>query len=505
MDTKHRGTSGESRGAILTRRNLLQGAGVALAASVLPGSAAKADTPASAKASSGATGDLTGDLARYMVAARDQDLPPKVTMQGKHRIIDALAAIVSGSRLPPGQAAFRFIRAQGGVPESAVLGTDFRTSAINAALANGMFAHSDETDDVDPLTKAHPGSGVVPAAMAMAERERRSGIELLRAVVLGYDVGCRFMVAIGNEAVRKSGRNVECPVSTMGGMAAAASLARFDEERMRWAISYGAQQISGLWSWVNDHDHIEKAFDIGGMGARNGVTAAVMVQAGCTAVRDVLTCRHNAIKALGIDPTPEEMVAGLGARFFVTETGIKTFTVGYPNHSPLDALLTLRSRYGLRPDNVERIVVALPEDAPGIVSNSPMPDVNCQHLMATALVDGGISFEKAHSREHMNDPLISAIMKRVQVVGDPKLNDPAAPRSGRVEVTTHDGKTVSHFTRFPPGAKENPLDTERMNAKARDLMTPVLGKAKTEAAIEMVNQLEKLADVRDLVRSLVTA
>jgi 2-methylcitrate dehydratase PrpD len=448
--------------------------------------------------------DLTGELARYMVAARDQQLPPQVAMEGKHRIIDALAAIVSGSRLPPGQAAFRFIRSQGGTPESAVLGTDFRTSAINAALANGMFAHSDETDDVDPLTKAHPGSGVVPAAMAMAEKEKRSGNELLRAVVLGYDVGCRFMVAIGNEAVRRSGRNVECPVSTMGGMAAAASLARFDEERARWAISYGAQQVSGLWSWVNDHDHIEKAFDIGGMGARNGVTAAVMVQNGCTAVRDVLTCRHNAIKALGINPKPEEMVAGLGTRFFVTETGIKTFTVGYPNHSPLDALLTLRKQYGLRPENVDRILVALPEDAPGIVGNSPMPDVNCQHLMATALVDGGISFEKAHSREHMNEPQISALMKRVQVVGDPKLNDPAAPRSGRVEVTTRDGKTVSHFTRFPPGAKENPLDTERMNVKARDLMTPVLGKVKTDAAIEMVNNLEKLADVHELVRSLVT-
>jgi 2-methylcitrate dehydratase PrpD len=96
-------------------------------------------------------------------------------------------------------------------------------------------------------------------------------------------------------------------------------------------------------------------------------------------------------------------------------------------------------------------------------------------------------------------------MARVEVVGDPKLNDPAAPRSGLVEITTRDGKTVSHFTRFPPGAKENPLDTERMNAKARELMTPVLGKGKTEAAIEMVKDLEKLADVRELVRSLVTA
>lgn len=506
MKSEHDGSAGQPENPRLTRRDLMQSAGVVLAASMLPGVTNAATEPAAAMPvkEEAAPADLTGQLARYIVGARDQQLPPKVAMEGRHRIIDAIAAIVSGSVLPPGQAALRFIRAQGGVTEASVLGTDFKTSAVNAALANGMLAHADETDDVDPLTKAHPGSGVVPAALAMGEKQKSSGVELLRAVVLGYDVGCRFMVAIGNEAVRRSGRNVECPVSTMGGMAAAASLARFDEERTRWAISYGAQQVSGLWSWVNDHDHIEKSFDIGGMGARNGVTAAVMVQNGCTAVRDVLTCRHNAIKALGINPQPAEMVAGLGTRFFVTETGIKTFTVGYPNHSPLDALLTLRKQYGLRPENVDRIVVALPEDAPGIVGNSPMPDVNCQHLMATALVDGGIAFDKAHSRAHMDDPQIRAIMARVQVVGDPKLNDPAAPRSGRVEVTLKDGKTVSHFTRFPPGAQENPLDTERMNAKARDLMTPVLGRAKTEAAIAMVNDLEKLADVRDLVRSLVS-
>jgi 2-methylcitrate dehydratase PrpD len=84
------------------------------------------------------------------------------------------------------------------------------------------------------------------------------------------------------------------------------------------------------------------------------------------------------------------------------------------------------------------------------------------------------------------------------------LNDPAAPRSGLVEVTLRGGKTVTRFTRFPPGTKENPVDTERMNAKARDLMTPVLGARKTEAAIEQVNGLETLADVRELVRSLVT-
>ena len=501
------GTSTESQGA-LARRHVLRGAGGLIAASVLPAGVARAATralaTAPAEASSATPADLTGRLARYMVAAREQGLPPGILLDARHRVLDALGAIVSGSQLKPGEMAIRFIRAQGGAPEASVLATNIKTSAINAALANGMFAHADETDDVDPLTKAHPGAGVVPAALAMAEREQRSGMELLRAVVLGYDVGCRFVVALGHEAIRRGHRGIECPVSTMGGMAAAASLARLDETGMRYAISFGAQQVSGLWSWVEDPDHIEKAFDIGGMGARNGVTAAVMVQSGFTGVRDVLSGRHNAMEALSSQPHPEEMMAGLGSRFFVSETGIKTFSVGYPNQAPLDALLTLRRQHGLRPDDVERIVVRLPEDAPGIVSNSPMPGVNCQYLIATALVDGAISFANSHSREHMADPQIRALMRRVQVIGDPKLNDPAAPRSGLVEVTLRDGKTVTHFTRFPPGTKENPVDTERMNAKARDLMAPVLGASRTEAVIQQVNGLERLANVRELVRSLVT-
>jgi len=171
----------------------------------------------------------------------------------------------------------------------------------------------------------------------------------------------------------------------------------------------------------------------------------------------------------------------------------------------LDALLTLRRQHGLRPDNVERIVVRLPEDAPGIVSNSPMPDVNCQYLIATALVDGTVSFVNSHSREHMANPQIRAVMQRVQVVGDPKLNEPAAPRSGLVEVTMRDGKSVSHFTRFPPGTKENPVTTEALNGKARDLMAPVLGAQRADTLIQRANALEEVGNMRELIRSLLTA
>ena len=131
-----------------------------------------------------------------------------------------------------------------------------------------------------------------------------------------------------------------------------------------------------------------------------------------------------------------------------------------------------------------------------------MPDVNCPYLMATALVDGGVSFANSHSREHMSEPQIRSVMERVTVIGDATLNDPAAPRGGIVEVLLRDGRTVSHHTRFPPGAKENPLDTEAVNAKARDLMGPVLGAERTDAAIRKLNELERAGDVGELVRSM---
>ena len=186
----------------------------------------------------------------------------------------------------------------------------------------------------------------------MAEREGRSGAELVAAVTLGYDVCCRFLLAPGPDRVRASHRSAEGTSSTMGAVAAAASLARLDEKGMRYALSYAAQQVSGVWSWVRDAEHVEKAFDFSGMGARNGVTAAIMVQLGFT-VWDVLDGEHNALQALSAEPKPEEMVAGLGSRFFVTETAIKPFSVGYPIQAPLDAFLKLRREHGLNEGNAE--------------------------------------------------------------------------------------------------------------------------------------------------------
>jgi 2-methylcitrate dehydratase PrpD len=436
-----------------------------------------------------------------MVEARDRNLPPAVVADAKHRILDTLGAMVSGAKLKPGEMAIQYARSQGGVAEASVVTAGFQTSAINAALANGMCAHADETDDFEPDTKAHPGCSVVPAALAMAERDGRSGTEFLRAVTLGYDVCCRFLLALGPDLVRATHRSAEGTSATFGAAAAAASLARLDERGMRFAISYAAQQVSGLWSWVGDTEHVEKAFDFAGMGARNGVTAAVMVQMGFSGVPDVLDGEHNMLQALSTDPRREAMVARLGERFFVSETAIKVFSVGYPIQSALDAFLALRREHRLTPATVQHIRVRLPADGASVVDNSAMPDVNCQYIIAVALIDGTVSFDASHSLERMTDPQVRAVKSRVELVADRSLMLPEAPRSGLLEVTLTDGRTVTHLTRHPPGTKENPLTTERVNEKARSLMVPVMGAQRTEALIARVNALENVADMREF-RSL---
>src|SRR5262249_53744718 len=135
-------------------------------------------------------------LSGYIAGALRKPLPVKVMQRAKLHLLDALASMVSGSRLVPGKRAIRYIKTLGGSKEAGVFGTGIVTNAVSAPLANGIFAHADETDDVHAPSITHPGATVVPAALAMAQRNRHNGVALLRAIVLGYDVGARLMLSL---------------------------------------------------------------------------------------------------------------------------------------------------------------------------------------------------------------------------------------------------------------------------------------------------------------------
>src|SRR5438067_3695256 len=272
----------------------------------------------------------TRALSEYIAGALARPLPADVAEKARHHILDTLAALVSGSRLAPGRAAIAYVRRLGGAPEASVAGSRVVTSCVNAALANGMLAHADETDDSHAPSRNHPGCAVVPAALAAAEATGASGENFLRAVVLGYDVAARLNYALGAEPFAFAGRMTHSFGGTFGAGAAAAVLLSVNALQARHLLSYCAQQASGVGSSVRDADHIEKAFDFGGMPARNGVTAGTMCRAGMTGVEDVFSGERNFLDAYAAEPDPYRLCDELGRRFEILQTTIKKWPAGSP-------------------------------------------------------------------------------------------------------------------------------------------------------------------------------
>ena len=428
-------------------------------------------------------------LAEYILAARQVKLPAEVIQKGKSHLLDTLVAIVSGSTLQAGKLGLQHARAQGGKEECAVLGANLRTAPILAAFANGMSAHADETDDSN--SQLHPGCAIVPAALAVAESQNRSGEALLRAVVLGYDIGFRFHLAFQPRSTSFG--------ATFGASAAVVALAELDHLQLCYSVSYAAQQASGSRAWVGDDDHIEKAFDYAGMPARNGVTAALLVKSGYTGNRDVLEGDQNIIKTYA-PCEPSKLLSDLGQKFTITSCLIKKYPVGSPMMETVDATLAMLAKHPIRPQDVERVVVRIPESGARTVNNRKMPDVNVQYMVSSILLDGKLTFESAHDYNRLQEPRLQELKQRVELIPDQELERTGARFQGLVEVTLKDGKTLREHVSNCRGRPENPMSPEEVEKKAAWLMEPVLGKTKVDQIIDSMRRIEALGSARELTK-----
>jgi 2-methylcitrate dehydratase PrpD len=448
--------------------------------------------------------EVTRKLSDYIAGAPQRALPADVAAKTKLHLLDTLAAMLSGARLKPGALAAQYVERLGGRPEATVAGTGIVTSAVNAALANAMMAHADETDDSHLAGLFHPGCGIVPAALAIAEQAGRCGDDLIRAVALGYDVGARIAPALGSHRSDTGSHSTHSLATLFGAAAAAAALLRLDAAQVRHVLSYAVQQASGVAYWARDHEHIEKAFDFGGMGARNGVAAATMVAAGFTAVDDPLSGTHNLFTALAATAAPDALVAELGSRFEIMRASIKKWCVGSPIQAALDAVTLLIAEHGLRAEAVRRVIVDMPDDRLHIVDNRAIPDICLQHLLALTLVDGTLTFASAHDAARMADPAVLAVRSRITAVPSAELTAAVPARQAIVAIETTDGRMLRHRTIAVRGTPDNPMDAAEVEAKARDLMAPVIGAERAESLIAAVAAIEQIKDATQL-RSLLQA
>jgi 2-methylcitrate dehydratase PrpD len=432
---------------------------------------------------------IIDSLVQYLLAARNSSLPAEVLQKGKSHLLDSLAAVVSGSTLKPGKLGLQHARDLGGKEECRVLGSNFKTTAIMAAFANGMSGHADETDDSN--SQLHPGCAIVPAALAMGELRKSDGAALLRAVIVGYDIGFRFHQAFEPRSTSFG--------ATFGCTAAASALAELDALQLCYAISYAAQQASGSRAWVGDDDHIEKAFDYAAMPARNGVTAALLIKSSFTGNRDVLEGDQGIIKTYA-PCDPAKILAELGQRFTITSCLVKKYPVGSPMMETVDATLALLAKQTIDAEAIDKVVVRIPSSGARTVNNRHMPDVNVQFMVASILIAGKLTFEMAHDYERFRDPLVLALKEKVQLIGDEAMERSGHGFQGLVEVTFKNGKTLREHVIGCRGRPENPMSPEEVEKKAAWLMEPVLGKRNSDQIIESIRRIESVANVRDLTK-----
>jgi len=483
----------------LTRRDLFEFAGLAIAAAALPMQMPAAATSPARGNSQQAVSSIMETLSAYMSEAGSRALPGEVVEKTKQHVLDTLAAMISGSELPPGRTALQFARAYGGREVATVVASNFSCGPIEAALTNGVLAHADETDDSHAPSQSHPGCAVIPAALAAGERFGISGERFLRAVALGYDIGPRFTVTLGGQRFEAESHWSTHSISPLFGAAAAASCAAtLNAQQMRWMLGYTAHQSSGLGAWNRDTEHVQKAFHFGGMTARSGLTSALLVQAGWTGVDDILSGKDNFFAAYNPHADPAGLIDRLGERYEVTRTNIKKWPVGSPIQAALDAIEILRKQRAFDAAQVKQISVQLATDEAAIVNNREIPDICLQHMVAVMLLDKTVSFVSAHDKPRLKDPATLRERAKVQLIPDQELERLMPLRVAIVNITLADG---SHFTQRVDnvrGTPENPMTRDEIIAKANDLIAPILGDAKSSKLIETVFRLEAVSDVREL-------
>ena len=433
---------------------------------------------------------ITNNLCAFLDEARHAQLDAKTKEKAKHHIVDTIAAMISGTALHVGEKAFKALPSFEGLPEATVFGQSKRYPSYWAAMFNAMLAHADETDDSHETSITHPGCGIVPTAMAMAQREKKGGMDFIRAVCAGYDVGPRITEALGAMALNNAGTSSHAMGAIFGSGACASVLANFDNAQVRRLLSYLAHESSGLGCWMAEHDHVQKAYVFGAMGAKNAITSVLLVQSGWTGLEEALEGPRTLFQARAQTAKGRSMEPPLVLGHEILGSNIKKWCVGSPAQAPLDCLQALLPSLPDM-DQIKSITVEIRSDEAFIVDNRDMPNICLQHLVALYLVDRKLSFESVHDPKRMTDSIIKEIRSKIQLVASEALMR-SGGRQALVNIVTNDGQTFRKHVQHVRGTWGDPMPRSEIHEKAKDLLEPVIGAASTERLLASLWNLENL-------------
>jgi len=443
-------------------------------------------------------------LATYIATSQTAVIPEGTRELARRHLLDTLAAITACRDLEPAVVARRFIQENNAATQgAAILGTRARAPLLDAIFASAMTAHAAEINDFCPSAFTQPGAAIVPATLCLGDARDITGENLLRAIIVGYEIACRLPKALGIANLRNAVLANHSVGPLFGTAAAVASLLGLPRERLVHVFSCCVQQASGSWQWLRDVEHIEKAFVFGGMPARRGAECALLVAAGFTGIGDPFQgdpgwLNSSMFTAPSSDFNPGYMIEQLGERFELPLVGYKRYPVGGPTQAVIELMLGLIQEVPAA--RVKRIRIEMPGRA-NAFATAEMPALNLPYLCSIILADGKLDFVAAQSRERLlSDASIRAFMRNVTVVHDPQQEAEPRVESARVIVTLDDDSTLERFLNHVKGFPADPFERSDVEAKAMELMAPRLGAARARRLCKTIWQLESVSSVRQIVR-----
>jgi 2-methylcitrate dehydratase PrpD len=445
---------------------------------------------------------ITRELADFVAIASLDDIPDSVIERVKIHLLDALATGYVGTHLSWSRMVADVVAAEGGSPQASVFRAPERVTAPQAALLNGVLIGGYEANHSGHLT--HSAATVTPAAMAIAERDHASGRELLLALALGTEVGCRIGYAQMRTVEDQRGFH---NLSVNGPFAAAAAAGRLlglDGTHLAWAFGIAGSQSGGLaeYAWTGA---MTKRLHPGLM-SRGGLESAVLASKGFTGPETIIEGPMGLFNAFAPAPRPERVLAELGDTWHLVRTMIK----GYPCHGtgqPVVATLQeLKAGKTIDPDAVTRVHLKTNDEhhtlAPRFLDPEPTNHMAAQcsipYTTAVAVVRD-LSDPLQYDESVLTDAQVRRIAKLVTWEALEERGD--QPLHLEIELVAA-GHTYSAIGGPYRGSIDNLASFDDVEDKFRRYTNHVMNEQQQSNAIAMVHGLEALDDAADLVKLL---
>ena len=454
-------------------------------------------------------GTYTRALGEYIAASRTEPVPADVGERVKLLVLDTIGCGLLGSRMPWTQRLVETIAATESPGKALVWGTHYRFSATNAALANGTSVHGFEIDDVG--AGGHNGSVTLTAALALAEcGASLSGAGLIRAIVTGVEVAERVKRCTRNIPHAQIGFHGPGLWGTFAAMATSCVVLGLEAEQAVNAIGHAAQQAGGLMG--THHGGMGKRL-LQGKAAHAGVFAAQLAAHGFTNVDNIFECGYGSFPSAFCGArdsfTLDLLTEGLGESFLSRGINFKLWSCRVPIHPSLEAVKALRAQHPLPPEQIDRVIVELPEASYRAVGFPYRPttiasaQLNLQYCLAIMLLENDV-FVEQFTEEKIAAPRVLDMVRRIEVVYRPDLDAAAGGLVSpvtQIAVVLKDGRRLAQTGRTR-GTADDPVTRAEIVAKFAKTTDGVFERASAERLIALCDGLDQLSDAREVLKLL---